>query len=306
MVGFGASDDAGVFRLANGELLVQTTDFFTPVVDDPYSWGRIAAANALSDVYAMGGVPVTALQLVGWPRDTIPFDILGRVLAGGADVMAEAGCTIVGGHSIDDGEPKYGFAVTGTVAEQALLTNAGAVAGDTLVLTKPIGSGIIATAIKAGTAPADVADAAVEVMAALNAQAALAATDVGVHAATDVTGYGLLGHLREIARASGVSAIVEGGRVPLMDGVRALAEAGVYPGGSARNLEAVLPDIRPDSVDDLILRILADAQTSGGLLFAVAPDDVPRLLAALADRGVTGTTIGHLGEGPAGRIEIGE
>ena len=295
-----------MFRLADGTLLVQTVDFFTPVVDDPYDWGRIAASNALSDVYAMGGSPVTALQLVGWPRGTIGFDVLGRVLEGGADVMAAAGCTIVGGHSIDDAEPKYGFAVTGTVDESSLITNAGGRVGDRLVLTKPIGTGIITTAIKSGAASNAVAAEAVEVMAQLNDVAARTVAR-RVTAGTDVTGYGLLGHLRELASASELSAIVNARDVPLLAGVEELAGAGVYPGGSGRNLEAVTPylDVAADSgVGDTMIRILADAQTSGGLLLAVDVELAAELLENLADAGVEAGDIGELVAGEAGRIEV--
>lgn len=284
--------------------MVQTVDFFTPVVDDAYDWGRIAAANALSDVYAMGGRPSTALQLVGWPRDTLSFDLLGRVLEGGADVMAAAGCTIIGGHSIDDPEPKYGFAVTGFVDEAALITNAGARPGDQLILTKPLGTGIITTAIKAGTSPPDVAASAIDTMAALNDHAAAAASEVGVHAGTDVTGYGLAGHLREILVASNVAARLSSNDVPLIDGVRALAEHGVYPGGSQRNLDDVAAHIVRAGVDDVTIRILADAQTSGGLLLAVDPERVDALTRALASHGVLGARIGAVTDGMPGRIEV--
>ncbi len=304
IVGFGTSDDAGVFRLPGGGALVQTVDFFTPVVDDPYDWGRIAAANALSDVYAMGGTPLTALQLVAWPRDVIPFEVLGRVIEGGADVMAAAGCTVVGGHSIDDSEPKYGFAVTGLAEPGQVITNAGAVAGDVLVLTKPLGSGIITTAIKAGSATEESARAVVETMAALNDQAAAAACEVGVHAATDVTGYGLLGHLREVLEASGVGARVSAGEVPLLPGVRDLADAGVYPSGSGRNLEAILPHLSAVGVDDVTVQILADAQTSGGLLISIGADRLETLRTELKARRVLAAVVGEITAGPVGEIEV--
>ena len=304
MVGVARADDAGVFRLPDGTLLVQTVDFFTPVVDDPYDWGRIAAANALSDVYAMGGRPLTALQLVGWPRDTLPLDVLGRVLEGGADVMADAGCTIVGGHSIDDGEPKYGFAVTGLVDAANLITNAGAEPGDQLVLTKPLGTGIITTAIKAGTAALDVAASAIDTMAALNDRAAAAAAEVGVHAGTDVTGYGLLGHLREVLVASEVAAALSSVHVPLIEGVRALAERGVFPGGSERNLEDVEPHVVRPGIDDVTIRILADAQTSGGLLLAVDPGCLDALMNALTAHGVLAARIGEITDAKPGQIEV--
>ncbi len=252
----------------------------------------------------MGGVPATALQLIGWPRDAIPFEVLGRVLEGGADVMAAAACTIVGGHSIDDAEPKYGFAVTGTVQTEHLITNDGARPGDVLVLTKPLGTGIIATAIKEGKAEPGVIAAAIETMVELNDRAADAARTVGVSAGTDVTGFGLLGHLREILVGSGLRASVFAGAVPLLDGVLALAEAGVYPGGSGRNLESVTPHLKVDGVDDVMIKILADAQTSGGLLLSISPDAAEALLEQMAARNVTAAIIGEVAEGEAGRIEV--
>ena len=300
LVGLDTSDDAAVFVSPGGTALVQTVDFFTPVVDDPHDWGRIAAANALSDVYAMGGTPMTALQLVGWPRDTLPFDLLEEVIAGGASVMEEAGCTIVGGHSIDDPEPKYGFAVTGTVEPDRLVTNAGSQPGDLLVLTKPLGTGIIATAIKKGDVSDDVQRAAVEVMTQLNEGAARAMTSVGVSAATDVTGFGLLGHLAEMTRAAGVGAEVEAGAVPLIDGVIELAGRGHLPGGSKRNMKALASTVDYGTVGSPLREILADAQTSGGLLISVHPDRLEFLMAALeAERALVTAVIGSIvaGEG---------
>lgn len=301
MIGFGTSDDAGAVRLADGGLLVQSVDFFTPIVDDAYDWGRIAAANALSDLYAMGAVPFTALQLVAWPRDTLPFDLLGEVVRGGADVMAQAGCVIVGGHSIDDREPKYGFAVTGRA--DGVVSNAGALPGDRLVLTKPIGTGIVSTAVKAGRCPAGVEKRAVEVMAGLNAAAAQAMMEIGVHAATDVTGFGLLGHLREMLVASGVDAEVEASAVPVIEGAWELLDEGMYPSGSARNLEAVRPWVRGPE-DDRSLRMLCDAQTSGGLLLAVPPDRTAALADLLERKGVVSSVIGRVTGGEGGYITI--
>jgi selenide, water dikinase len=301
IVGTATSDDAGVYRLSDERALVQTVDFFTPVVDDPYDWGRIGAANALSDVYAMGGTPITALQMVGWPRGVIPFEILGEVIRGGADVMAQAGCTIVGGHSIDDAEPKYGFAVTGLVEPDRVVTNAAARPDDVLVLTKPIGTGIIATAIKAGSCPEDVAASAVDWMTTLNAAAAAAMRSAGVRAATDVTGFGLLGHLVEILSASLVSAVVDVASIPVIDGAWELLDAGFFPGGSQRNVEAVEPFLA-GSPDVRAVRMLADAQTSGGLLMSVAPADLDQLLAALSPHGVR---IGSIGDGEPGTITLG-
>ncbi len=289
--------------------MVQTVDFFTPVVDDPYDWGRITAANALSDVYAMGADPLTALQLVGWPRDTIPFDVLGVVMEGGLDVMNDAGCTVVGGHSVDDPEPKYGFAVTGTGPIDDITTNTSARPGQTLVLTKPLGTGIIATAAKHGTANAAIVKAAVDTMTQLNRGAASAARRIGVSTVTDVTGFGLLGHLSEMTRGSGVSAHVEADAVPLLEGVRSLAASGEIPGGTRRNLSAVTPMLRMHDVPDDLRWVLADAQTSGGLLIAVDSALCDALIQALEDEGATGSVIGRILErsfehGPLGRIIV--
>lgn len=297
LVGISTSDDAGVYRLAPHQALVQTVDFFTPVVDDPYQWGRIAAANALSDVYAMGGTPLTALQMIGWPRDQLDFALAGEVIAGGADVMAEAGCTIVGGHSIDDTEPKYGFAVTGLVSPERVISNAGARVGDRLVLTKPIGTGIIATAIKRQACPAGVIASAVEWMTTLNREAAQAMVEVGAGAATDVTGFGLLGHLGEIMAASGVGARLDSEAVPVIEGAWDLLDAGMYPGGSVRNLAAVQPLLDTGRGESRMARMLADAQTSGGLLIAVRPHRLEALLSALTAGGVDGVVIGEVVEG---------
>ena len=220
LVGFDTADDAAVYRLRDDLAIVVTTDFFTPIVDDPFDWGRIAATNALSDVYAMGGTPLLALNLVGWPREGLPFELLARVLDGGAAVAGAAGCLIAGGHSIDDAEPKYGMAVVGTVDPAAVLTNAGARVGDVLVLTKPIGLGVISTAVKREAATPELLATAITVMTTLNDTARDAALSIGVNAATDVTGFGLLGHLRELCVASGVGAIVHAGSVPVIDGVR--------------------------------------------------------------------------------------
>jgi selenide,water dikinase len=295
--------------MEDGRVIIQTVDFFTPIIDDPYDWGRITAANALSDVYAMGGDPLTALQLVGWPRDTIPFEVLGRVIEGGLTVMADAGCTVVGGHSVDDPEPKYGFSVTGTAPEADITTNSAAEAGQSLVLTKPLGTGIISTAAKHGTAPPPVLDAAIKVMTQLNRGAARAARRVGVRAVTDVTGFGLLGHLSEMTRGSGVSAEIDAGAVPIIDGVRTLAENGEIPGGTRRNMASIESTVIFEGVADDIRWILSDAQTSGGLLIAVDAALVQALLEALADEESTGSVIGRIVDrsfehGPSGRILV--
>lgn len=267
-MGFGTGDDAGVYALGDGRVLIQTVDIFTPVVDSPGDWGRIAAANALSDVYAMAGTPLTALQYLAWPRDELPFGLASEVIAAGMDVMARAGCTVVGGHSIDGEEPTFGFAVTGLAAESSVVTNAGARPGDALVLTKPLGMGIITTAIKRGKCPPRLESRAIELMTTLNDLAGAALLTHGATAATDITGYGLLGHLQEICEASGVGALVESSTVPVLDGVSELAAAGIWPGGSQRNLEHMFGVVETD-LEAGELMPFVDAQTSGGLLVAL-------------------------------------
>lgn len=281
IVGLATSDDAGVYLLpdARRQALVQTVDYFTPIVDDAYDWGRIAAANALSDIYAMGAAPLTALQLIGWPRDLIPFEVAGRVIEGGADVMAAAGCVVVGGHSIDDREPTYGFSITGLVDPDEVVANSGARAGDRLVLTKPLGTGIIATAHKAGECPVEVLSEAVTTMTRLNDVAGSRLHRHGAHAATDVTGFGLLGHLTEMLEASRVGAVIEVGAVPTLGGVGRLYQQGFYPGGSRRNLEAAIPRLAGET---RAAPILADAQTSGGLLVALPEERVDAYLSEVA------------------------
>src|SRR4051794_34795549 len=236
LVAADTADDAGVVQLSEDIAIVQTVDFFTPIVDDPYAFGRIAATNALSDVYAMGGRPVSALNLVAYPLETLGPDVLREILRGGADAAAEAGAAIVGGHSIDDPEPKYGMAVTGVVDPRAVLTNAGGRAGDALVLTKPLGAGAVATALKRGIAPPQLVERAVEVMTTLNAAAAEQARAAGAHALTDVTGFGLLGHAHELAEASGLAAEIDAAAVPAIEGVLELLEGEqAVAGGSRRN-----------------------------------------------------------------------
>jgi len=309
LVGIGGSDDAGVYRVSDDVALVQTVDFFTPIVDEAYDWGRIAAANALSDVYAMGGTPLTALQLIGWPRGKLPFDLLGDVLEGGVAVLAEAACTLVGGHSIDDAEPKYGFAVTGVVHPDEVFGNDGAQPGDVIVLTKPIGTGLITTGIKRGIVDAATRDLAVATMARLNAGAGRAMRRVGASAATDVTGFGLLGHLGEVIRASEVSAVVDSSAVPLLPGATDLASDGVVPGGTERNLAAVERFTRFGQVERPQRLLLADAQTSGGLLITIAAPLADALLQALSDEGEDGARIGRIVErdfadGPTGAVTV--
>jgi len=303
LVGFDTADDAAVYRLRDDLAIVVTTDFFTPIVDDPFDWGRIAATNALSDVYAMGGTPLLALNLVGWPREGLPFELLARVLDGGAAAAGAAGCLIAGGHSIDDAEPKYGLAVVGTVDPARVLTNAGARPGDVLVLTKPIGLGVISTAVKREAASADHLATAVAVMTTLNDTARDAAQAVGVHAATDVTGFGLLGHLRELCIGSGVGAVVDAGAVPVIDGVRDLIAAGMLAGGTQRNLAFVAEDVDFGDLAEGERYLLADAQTSGGLLLSVPADRAVRLLDACRERGTlaaaaVGTIVAYDAPGP--------
>ena len=309
LVGIEGSDDAGVFRLNDEVALVQTVDFFTPIVDDPYDWGRIAAANSLSDVYAMGGTPLTALQVVGWPRDALPFEMLGEVLRGGADVLAQAGCTLVGGHTVDDPEPKYGMAITGLVHPDEIVSNQGARPGDKIILTKPLGTGLIATAIKRGLASDEQSATAVATMVRLNDGAAAAMRRVGARAATDVTGYGLLGHLGEMVRASDASARIRLADVPLLAGVRDLAEAGVVPGGTVRNLKSAKRFVSFGELGRAEQVVLADAQTSGGLLVAVEAPLEAAFHQALAEEDVAAATIGEFvarafEDGPSGRIEV--
>jgi selenide,water dikinase len=263
VVGLDDGDDAAVVRLAGGQGLVLTTDFFTPVVDDAYTFGRIAAANALSDVYAMGGTPVVAVNLLGWPRDVLPAELAAEVLRGGLEVAHEAGCHVGGGHSIDSPEPTYGMAVTGLVDLEALIRNDAATAGSAISLTKPLGVGTLNNRMKA---TGEVAAEAIESMTRLNAAASVAAVAAGVRAGTDVTGFGLLGHLYKMARASGVTAVVEAAAVPYLAGARQSVADGYVSGGTRRNLDWVRPhtDLSAVSEDEALL--LADAQTSGGLL----------------------------------------
>jgi selenide,water dikinase len=297
LVGASTADDAGVYRISDELALVQTVDFFTPIVDDPYDFGRIAAANALSDVYAMGGRPRTALNLVAFPLERLGPEVLEAILRGGMDVCAQAGATVVGGHSIDDPEPKYGLAVTGVVAPGELLTNAGGRAGDALVLTKPLGVGAITTAAKRGAASPPLLQAAIDVMVALNAAAAGAARAAGAHAVTDVTGFGLLGHLHSLARASGVAAEVDARAVPAIAGVEELlADEEAVSGGSRRN-RAYADGFTTwgDEVPAWRRRLVCDATTSGGLLIAAPPDTTDRL---------PGPIVGRLAGGPAGSIAV--
>jgi len=305
LVDAAATDDAAVYRIAPDRALVVTLDFFAPIVDDPYDFGRIAAANALSDVYAMGGKPLFALNLLSFPRELLSRGLVEEIVRGGAEKAAEAGVPVLGGHSIDDAEPKCGMVAVGEVDPAKMLANDRARAGDRLVLTKPLGTGIVATAVKKGACPDALLEAAVESMATLNRDAAQAAMAAGARAATDVTGYGLTGHLRNLARASGVSAQITADRVPLLDGVRELAEAGHVPGGTRRNLADVSAHLAFETdMDEIARLLLADAQTSGGLLIACPPDQTPALLQEIAARGARGVEIGCLEEGAPGALRV--
>ncbi len=301
-------DDAAVYQIAPDRAIVATVDFFTPIVDDAYDFGRIAAANAFSDVYAMGGTPLLALNLVGWPRDTLPYELLGEVLRGGADIAKEAGAFVLGGHSVDDPEPKYGMVAIGEIHPNRIMTLARARAGDALILTKPIGTGVLTTALKRDLLTAADLAPAVKSMTTLNAGAARAmrATGGGVHAATDVTGFGLLGHLHNMLSASGMSAEVEAASVPLLPKAAEVAVAGAVPGGTKRNREALSDHVKfATAVPESVRVLLFDAQTSGGLLIAVDPDRVNTLLAALEREATPAAArIGRLARGTPGAIAV--
>ena len=295
-----------MYRLTDDRALVATVDFFTPIVDDPAAWGAIATANALSDVYAMGARPLFALNLLGWPREGVPFEMLAEVLRGSAEVARRAGCLLLGGHSIDDPEPKFGMAVIGEVHPDRMLTNAGACAGDLLVLTKPLGTGILSTALKRDALIEEGMAEAVASMTTLNDGAARAALEVGVSACTDVTGFGLIGHLGNVLDASRVGAELWADAVPVFSHVRNLAARGIVPGGTARNLEAAAARVTWDaSLDEPARVVLADAQTSGGLLLAVPAENHEALIAALGRESVpVAATIGRITAGPAGAVTV--
>ena len=273
LVGYDDKDDAAVVRLDDGRLLVQTVDFFTPIDDDPYTFGQIAATNSLSDIYAMGAKPLFALNIIGFPINTLPKSDLTKILQGGIDKAQEAGISIVGGHSIDDPEPKYGLVVTSEVDEDKLVTNSDAQVGDKLILTKPLGTGIIATAVKRGKADPEAVKLSAKSMSTLNKLAADVMLKIGVNAATDVTGFGLLGHLSELCEASKVSARLIYSDLPFLPSVKETAEQGIVPGGTKRNLKFVTDKVSfANSISDIDKLLCADAQTSGGLLISLSPD----------------------------------
>lgn len=279
LIGYDDKDDAAVVRLSDGRLLVQTVDFFTPIDDDPYTFGQIAAANSLSDIYAMGATPIFALNIIGFPIDTLPKSDLTKILQGGIDKAQEAGISIVGGHSIDDPEPKYGLVVTGEVDEDQLITNSNAQPGDKLILTKPLGTGIIATAVKRGVADKTAMAKSAQTMATLNKLAAEVMTKIGVNAATDVTGFGLLGHLLEMCEASGVSAKIDYQALPFLPSVKKLAAKGIVPGGTKRNLKFVSDKVQfCEHLTDIDKLLLADAQTSGGLLISLPAEKAEKYI----------------------------
>lgn len=306
IVGTDTFDDAGVYKLSDEIALVQTVDFFTPVVDDPFLFGQIAAANALSDIYAMGGRPVTALNLVSFPKELLDRPILSEILRGGMTKIIEAGACLAGGHTVDDPEPKYGLSVTGVVHPDKVVRNAGARPGDRLILTKPLGVGVITTALRRVDLDPAVLAGAVEAMTTLNRAAAEAMQSVGAHACTDITGFGFLGHLYEMASGSGVGATIRAGSVPILEGARELAEEGYICGGSRANLSHLEPHVAwADEIDPVTRILLADAITSGGLLIAVDPAKAERLLAELEAGGVPlFQEVGEITAEEPGRIRV--
>lgn len=305
LVGHDHFDDAGVFRIDEKTALVQTVDFFPPLVDDPFAFGRIAAANALSDVYAMGGTPLTAMNLVGFPDKNLPLEILAEILRGGAERVAAAGAVIVGGHSVRDAEIKYGLSVTGRVDPNRIVTNAGARAGDKLILTKPIGSGTLTSAAKNDLIGEDDLSEAIDTMIALNRDACEAMVAAGVTGATDITGFGLVGHAYELAQAGGVGLRIEAGRVPLLKRAREFASQGVLTRAHQGTIAHVGKHLRADGVDETLRNLLCDAQTSGGLLICIAADRADELLADLHARGVAAAAvIGEVFEAPTPCLEL--
>ncbi len=305
LVGLDTGDDAGVYQLTDDLAIVQTVDFFTPIVNDPYDFGRIAAANAMSDVYAMGGEPITALNIVAFPIFTLDKAILTEILRGASDKLKEAGCNLVGGHSIDDPEPKFGLAVTGTIHPARVKTNAGLKDGDKLILTKPIGVGISTTALKNDQLTEEEITRVTTVMATLNKQAAEVMNNYNVHACTDVTGFGLLGHLTEMAIESHQAITIKQRNVPVLPRVRELAEQGNIPGGSKNNLNHVKNSVHFDArLDDIDQLILADAVTSGGLLMSVHERDALSILDELKQQGIEARVIGDVTDGTPGHIYV--
>jgi selenide, water dikinase len=305
LVGMETADDAGVYRLTPEIALIQTVDFFTPVVNDPYTFGQIAAANALSDVYAMGGRPLTALNIVCYPSKTVPKEVLQAILAGGLDKIHEAGALLVGGHSVDDTELKYGLSVTGVVHPERVLTNGGARVGDHLILTKPLGTGVIATAMKGRLATPEAEAEAIQVMTALNRLPADCLESQAVHSVTDITGFGLLGHALEMAVASNVEITFFAQRVPLLAAAREYAAMGLVPAGSFanRNFCANSLHLAP-GIDQVLVDLMSDAQTNGGLLLAVSAAQVQPLLDCFERQSISAHSIGEVTRQAAGRIRL--
>ena len=305
LVGFNGADDAGVYDLGDGRCLIQTVDFFTPVVDDPFDYGMIAAANSISDVYAMGGKPICAMGIVAWPIGKHGHEAMAEILKGGYEKAAEAGVPVIGGHSIDDAEPKFGLAVSGIVEKDNLVTNAGARPGDVLMLTKPIGSGIYTTALKQEKASEQQVKVVTEVMGMLNKNACEAMVEVGVNGCTDVTGYGLLGHLNEMMLASNAAAIVNMNQIPFLPDLEDLAMAGAVPGGTINNLNYAdnFTDWNGD-FGELTKMKLVDAQTSGGLLISCPAEKVKEIQLTFKAKGVRAPAIGVVFDGPAGAIIV--
>jgi len=305
MLGFETNDDAAVYRLSEDVAALLTIDFFTPIVDDPYDFGRITAANALSDIYAMGGTPLTALNMLAFPC-SMGAEIVGEVVRGGAEKVTEAGAVTVGGHTIDDKEPKFGLSVFGVVHPDKVVRNRGARPGDVVILTKPVGTGLWGTALKRGLSTEDDARDVIESMATLNKAACEAMVEVGVHAATDVTGFGLLGHLHEMALASGCSAQLALGAVPLFERALEWAQREVVPGRTAEVVAWAdgFVEWRHAAERGLWMRVLCDPQTSGGLLIAIGPDAADQLRVALELRGVLAAEVGHFVAGPSGRVTV--
>lgn len=305
LVGLDTSDDAGVYKINDETALVQTLDFFTPIVDDPYMFGQIAAANSLSDIYAMGGKPITVMNIVGFPISKLDKNILADILAGASDKVSESGAVLVGGHSIDDQEPKFGLSVTGTVHPERVRTNAGAKPGDKLILTKPIGVGILTQAIKRDMLDQEGIDRVMEIMAALNKDAAEAMDNYQVNACTDITGFGLLGHAMEIAEGSGTGITIESKAVPILPKTRELAEQNIIPGGSKKNHKWLSGRIQYQNIDDVDQVILCDAITSGGLLITVPETEAELLLKDLKEKGVEwATIIGTVTDQNPGKITV--
>jgi len=305
LVGLDTSDDAGVYKISDELAIVQTVDFFTPIVDDPYSFGQIAATNAISDVYAMGGKPLTALNIVAFPIGTLDKSILADIMRGAADKIKEAGVTLVGGHSIDDKEPKFGLAVTGLIHPDKVLTNAGARPGDKLILTKPIGVGIMTTSLKRGQLSEEEIARVTRVMSTLNKKAAEIMAGYRVHGCTDVTGFGLLGHASEMARGSKVGIRIDHSQVPILPRVRELAEAGFIPGGTKNNYAHLQGAVTfADGIDQIDQWILCDAVTSGGLLISAHAEDADALLEELQAAGVEASMIGETTQDQAGYLLV--